>query len=237
MNRAEDRPEVIRQHSGWLIPMGFLTVILILAALLLVYDLRPEMGPRDGMVSDTSPVALSVRGFAMAVPANYLDSAKAREGGEQDFLRLAALLPDLRGYSPEEARLFAGNAPDSPLVRLLFRGDDLGLDSAARLERIYRPYIEDAAGTPGDFGLTRYAFRPDSGYGRQDLFAGTEAGKLVLFLCERMTADLPSPNCSTTDRPLARNLSLSYRFKRAYLGRWREIVTGVDKLVVRLQAG
>jgi hypothetical protein len=146
------------------------------------------------------------------------------------------LLPDLRGYSPEEARLFSGNAPDSPVVRLLFKGDENDLDAAARLDRIYRPYIQSPSGAPGPFGLTQYAFRADSGYARQDLFAGSQDGRLVMFLCASTSPDLPSPNCLMTGRPVARNLSFSYRFKRAYLGRWHEIAGGMDGLLARMLA-
>jgi len=238
VNGAEDRPEEIHQHSGWLIPLAFLAVIAVLAALFLLYDLRPGVGPRGaGRSADETPVSLSVRGLALTVPANYVDSAEARNGGEQDMLQLTAILPDMRGYSQADARLFFGNAPDSPLVRLLFKSDELNLDAAARLERIYRPYIQDMTGSHADFGLTQYAFRPDSGYARQDLFAGTEGRQMVLFLCERTAPDLPSPNCFATDRPVAQNLSFSYRFKRAHLERWHEIARGVDVLVGRFRAG
>ena len=72
-------------------------------------------------------------------------------------------------------------------------------------------------------------FRANSGYERNDLFAGQGAGGLVLLLCERAAGDLPSPNCLAIDRPLAANLSFSYRFKRAYLARWREIASGVER--------
>ncbi len=238
MNGADDRPEEIHQHSGWLIPLTFLAVIAVLAALFLLYDLRPGMGPRSASRSaDETPVSLLVRGLPLSVPANYVDSAEARNGGEQDVLQLSAILPDMRGYSQENAHLFYGNAPDSPLVRLLFKADELNLDAAARLERIYRPYIQDMTGGTADFELTQYAFRSDSGYARQDMFAGTEGGRLVLFLCERMAPDLPSPSCFATDRPMARNLSFSYRFKRAYLGRWRDIAHGVNTLVERFRTG
>ena len=237
MTGEDTKPEEIHQHPGWLIPLGFLVVIVLLSGLFLLYDLRPGPGPRGGRSGDAEPVALSVRGLKLAVPANYLDNSDSRANTERDVLTLSALLPDMRGYSPEDARLFIGNAPDSPVVRLIFKGDENDLDAAARLDRIYRPYLQAPQGSPGDFGLTQYAFRPDSGYARQDLFAGSEGGRLVLFLCERAGPDLPSPNCQMTGRPLARNLSFSYRFKRAYLGRWREIAPGIDGLLARFQAG
>ncbi len=233
---ATDRPEEVHQHSGWLIPLGFLVVIVVLSALFLLYDLRPGPGPRGGRSSDAAPVQLTVRGMKLAVPANYIDSSDARDGGEQDSLHLSALLPDLRGFSATEARLFTSNAPDSPVVRLVFKGDENDLDAAARLERIYRPYIQQPGGSPGDFGLTQYVFRADSGYARQDLFAGIENGRMVLFLCERTGPDLASPSCQMTGRPLGRNLTLTYRFKRSHLGRWRETVSGVDAMVARFQA-
>lgn len=236
MTEASDRPDEVHQHSGWLIPLGFLVVILILSAVFLLYDLRPGMGPRVGRTADAAPVRLTVRGLTLAVPANYLDSRDARAGGEQDALTLTALLPDLRGYTPEDARLFTGNAPDSPVLHLLFKGDENDLGAAERLARIYRPYIAAPEGKPGDFGLTQYSFRADSGYGRQDLFAGTVGGRLLLFLCERADPNLPSPNCLVTGRPVGRNLSFSWRFKRAYLARWQDIAVRVDGLLTRFQA-
>jgi hypothetical protein len=68
------------------------------------------------------------------------------------------------------------------------------------------------------------------------LFAGESASGLVLLLCERASADFSSPNCLAVDRPLARNLSFSYRFKRAYLARWREMALGVDSLIAKFRA-
>ena len=229
-----ERHNVIRQHSGWLIPLGFALAILALSALFLAWYLRP--GPQPGaLTASDAPVALSVRGLRLAVPANYITSAASRSGGHQDTLALAALLPDMRGYSEGEARLFAGNAPDSAVVRLLFKGDPNSIDAAQRLARIYLPYVADPAGGPGPFGLTRYDFRPDSVYGRDELFAGMGAAGLVLILCERGETALPSPNCLGSATPPASNLGLSFRFKRAWLPQWRQIASGVDGLVARFE--
>jgi hypothetical protein len=220
----------VHQHSGWLIPLAFLALILLLSGLFLLYYLRP--GPRDAVPDgDVRMVALSVEGRDFQVPANYIKTAAARRGGAQKTLALVALLPGLAGYSAADAKRFASNAPDSPVINILLRGGR-SLAPDMRLARIYRPALADN-GVQGSFDLTRYSFRAGSGYERNDLFAGHGAQGLVLLLCEKPLPDFPSPNCIAVDRPLGDGVNLSYRFKRAYLSRWAGIATGVDGLLKR----
>ena len=181
-------------------------------------------------------VQISVHGTLFAIPANYIESSAARAGGEMESVALAALFPSWRGYSESQARLFFGNAPDSPVIRLALRSDPGGLDGRGRLNRIYLPHVTNSKGETGPFGLTQYDFAENSGYQGNDLFAGETTSGLMLFLCERATAEFLSPNCLAIDRPLAPNLSYSYRFKRAYLARWREMATGVESLIAKFRA-
>ncbi len=58
---------------------------------------------------------------------------------------------------------------------------------------------------------------------------------MVLFLCERPQMDLPSPNCLATATAPAKNLSFTYRFKRALLSNWRQIADGANALIARLR--
>jgi hypothetical protein len=180
-------------------------------------------------------VELRLHGTSFAVPANYIENAKARAGGDMEALTLVALFPSWQGYSEGRARLFSSNAPDSPVIRLSLRGDANGLNARERLERIYRPSLANAVGEQGPFGLTQYSFVPDSGYGDDDLFAGENKNGLMLLLCERPSPQFPSPNCLAIDRRLTPEISYSYRFKRAYLGRWQEIATGVAALIAKFQ--
>lgn len=235
MRQAGARKNEIRQHSGWVIPLGFLAAILLLSGLFLGWYLRPGPKLAGGAYTGQSAVVdLHVRGVPFAVPANYLDGAAARGGGDVDSLALAALFPAMRGYTEADAALFHGNAPDTPVVRISLRADSVSLDGRARLARIYRPYIQ-GAGMAGPFGLTQYEFARNSGYERSELFAGESGTELLLFLCEKPSPDLPSPNCIAIDRPLAEGLSYSYRFKRAWLARWREMSGGVSGLIERLR--
>ncbi len=225
----------IHGHSGWLIPFALAFAILLLSGLFMGWYLRP--GPRQAAAptGKSNLVHLTVRGTPFAIPANYIENAAARAGGEQDSLALAALFPSWRGYSDADSRLFQGNAPDSPVIHLSLRRDANNLDAAARLKRIYMPYIESRAAGP--FELMQYRFRADSGYEQNDLYAGKGADGPLLLLCERAASELPSPSCVAVDRPLAKTLSLSWRFKRAYLARWREIEVGANALVEKFKAG
>lgn len=228
--------EEIHRHSGWLIPGAFFFAILLLSGLMLGWYLRP--GPRTvgAPTGQSTLVKISVRGVSLAIPANYIESATARAGGEMDGVTLALLFPSWRGYSDAEARLFIGNAPNSPVVRLSLRADPNNLDGRGRLARIYMPHIANPEGEKAPFGLTHYSFTSDSGYEGNDLFAGEDGKGLVLLLCERASAEFSSPNCLAVDRPLARNLSVSYRFKRAYLARWQELSAGMDTLIAKFRS-
>lgn len=221
----------VHQHSGWLIPLAMLAVIAVLCGIFLLYYLRPAPGSfPDGQPSAaTTIVTVTVGGLKLHIPARYIESPAARRGGDRNAVALFAALPDMRGFSDHEAALFTGNAPDSPIVHLSIHTDANGLDAENRLVRLYMPYILNPKGDPAPFGLIRYGFRPNSGYGRDDLYVGAD-GK-VLLLCERPARNLPSPNCLATGRPVAPGVDLSYRFKRAQLSRWRTIDAGVDQLL------
>ncbi len=235
MSQPGNEQAEIHQHSGWLIPLGLALVILALCGAFLLYDLRPGTGlfRNNGPTADASAVQVSVRGVKFTIPGNYLDARTSRRGGDLDVMTMSALLPDMRGYSAGDSGLFLNNAPDSPVVHMILRGDTNNLTTADRLERIYMPYIADPQGATAQFGLTRYIFRDGTGYERNDLYVGSSGKGQLLLLCERPAQDLPSPNCLAIDRPVAPGVTLSYRFKRAQLSRWRDIAGGVDRLVAK----
>jgi hypothetical protein len=221
----------IHQHSGWLIPLGVVLVILALSGMLLLYYLRPAPGAFRDRPIGTAGITLAVRGTRFRIPASYLE-AGGTHGGDVDVVAMSALLPDMRGYSPSDNSLFARNAADSPVLHLLIKADTNSLDAASRFERIYKPYIQGPNGRAGPFGLTRYTFRVDSGYGRDDLFVGDVPGLgTLLLLCEQPAQDISSPNCLAIDRPIAPGVTMSYRFKRAQLANWRQISGGADRLI------
>ncbi|MBU6297462.1 MAG: hypothetical protein KGJ79_06010 [Alphaproteobacteria bacterium] len=238
MSRTADDDETIRKRSGWLIPLGVFFVTFVLSAMFLLYYLAPSAPSLfEEQVVPTSRsdiIALKVRNLALYIPANYLEYEKARQGGTQHEVALFAILPDLTGWSNWDAQTFAGNGPKSPVVYMLIYEDKFELSEAERLRRVYMGYVADKRGVPGPFGLTRYAFRNDSGYRNEDLYVGGTPRRPIVLRCVRLGPQVPSPNC-LRDMAVANGVSLSYRFKRAHLFRWRAIADGVDKLVAAFE--
>ena len=239
MRPTAGEKQEFHQHSGWLIPLAFAVAVVLMCGLILGWYLRPGVRTSSAPTGESRIVHLSVHGVRLGVPANYIQTAGARDGGNQESVTLLALFPAFHGYSPSDAALFAGNMPDSPVIRMTLRGDTTGLNPRERLDRIYRPYISNPAGSRSDFGLTRYDFAGGSGYDGNELFAGNDARGLELFLCEKPAPDVPSPNCLALDRLLSHGsghqAALSWRFKRAYLARWREVTDGVYGLIARFE--
>src|ERR1041385_1082712 len=105
MGRSED----VHSHSGWLIPGIVFFAIMLLSGLFLGWYLRP--GPRSATAptGQSGLVRLSLHGTSFIIPANYIETAKARAGGEMNSVTLVTLFSSWRGYSEGQAGLFDGN--------------------------------------------------------------------------------------------------------------------------------
>jgi len=238
MSRSEDYDDTIRQHSGWLIPVGVFAVTAVLSAIVLLYYLAPTptsfFKERPAPTSRADPVAITVDGVSFTIPANYILYKSARQGSSREDVALIAVYPDFHGYSDWESQTFASDAADSPIIYLLIRRDPYNITEAERLQRIYRNFVSDPAGKPAPFDLTEYSFRDDSGYRDQDLFVGGATDAPIVFRCDRFSQQVRSPYC-LRDVRLKRGVAVSYRFKRALLADWRQIATGVDQLMQRFR--
>src|SRR4029077_9265197 len=229
-----DTEGTIRKRSGWVIPLGVFLVTLALSALILLYYLAPTAPSfLDEQVSPPSrPVVIALRflGLKLWIRANYFQYESSRRGGAQKDVSLFALLPDAAGWSNWLDSAFLANTAGSAVCYILIRDERLNLTEADRLSRIYLAYVTDPKGKPGPFGLTQFTFRDDTGYRNEDLFVGSTPTGPVLLRCVRFSPNVPSPGC-LRDTPIAHNVALSYRFKRAHLAQWREIGKAIGSLV------
>ncbi len=232
--RGTQFDDTVRQHSGWLVPLGVVTIIALLSALFLLFYLGPNptalIEEHPTPTANAERVALSVGGVPFRIPANYLPYGSARKGGPHQEVAIYTALPDFRGYSDTGGAAFTGNGANSSIVFLQIREAQFDVSETERLNRIYLSDVDNTRGTQAPFGLIQYAFRNDSGYRGEDLFVGHLDDSLVVMRCVRLSSDVPSPNC-LRDMALAPGVSLSYRFKRTHLGDWRAIASGVERLV------
>ncbi len=232
--QGEDLDDTIKQRSGWLIPLAVFVVTAVLSAVILLLYLAPAptsfIEEHPSPTSRADPIKLSVNGYSLTIPANYIIYSSARQGGPRKDVALFTTFPDFRGYSDWENQAFTSNAADASVIYMLIREEDLNITEVERLQRIYLGYVSDPAGKPGPFGLTQYSFRDDSGYRGEDLFVGQSASGPVVLRCVRFSQEVPSPSC-LRDVRLKRGVALSYRFKRAHLANWHEIADGISALV------
>ena len=235
----QDSDDGVRQHSGWLIPITVFIVTAGISALFLLFYLVPNptsfIEEHPAPTLRTDPISFTLGRLRLVVPANYIVYRNARSGGTRKDLALFTTYPDFRGYTAGEAQTFADNSSESPIIYILLRDEVMNLSEAERLQRIYMTYVTDAAGKPGPFGLTQYTFRDDTGYRGEDLFVGRLDDNLVVLRCVRFRRNVPSPSC-LRDRRVKKGVAMTYRFKRANLGSWREIDQGVDRLIANFAA-
>ncbi|MDE2463184.1 MAG: hypothetical protein KGO02_05680 [Alphaproteobacteria bacterium] len=232
--------DLAEPHSGWQVLIGFWLIAAVLFAVFLLYYIIPSpmawIEAQPDPTPQTTSIHLSVGGKNFVIPANYIIYPDDRRSGAHNHLALFALMPGFHGYSRTETRQFADDGAQSRVVHMRIRADSLALAEDAQLHRVFMTYVINRHGLPSPFGLTEYSFRLDNGYRGQDLFVGVHDGQTVVLRCWRFADSNHAPDCMR-DMRLGRNVALSYRFKRTYLSQWRQIASGVRRLVDGFEQG
>src|SRR5262245_55161588 len=111
-----------RQRSVWIIPLGVFVVTAALSTLVLAYSFAPTppelVTEHPSPTEDSHRISIGVGSMGFRIPGNYVLFASDRKGGKRTNVRMAAFLPDLRGYSASESQALAGNAADSEVIYL-----------------------------------------------------------------------------------------------------------------------
>ena len=214
--------------------MGVFVVTAALSALVLAYYFAPTppelVTEHASPVEDSRRIAIGVGSVGFRIPANYVLFASDRKGGKRTNVRMAAFLPDLRGYSASESQALAANPPDSEVIYLSLREERFNISEKDRIERIYMPQVVSREGKTGPFGLKQYAFKPSTGYRDDDLLVGNGDAGPVALRCTRPSRLAPSPNC-LRETLLGPGVTLTYRFKRSHLENWKDIDKSVHELI------
>ena len=237
--------EEIKEESSWRYPLLIFLATLSLSVVFLFYYLGPRL---DDIAGDTpkptisdETIAMQIGDVALAIPANHTVFPRARRGGERQFVALYALWPNMSPYSPGRRRDFTENAPNTRRIDIHLESIPLNYTETQRFERIYLPLTENSDGEPTSIGLTRYTFQesrpdtPQNAYRDEELFVARTDNGAVVFRCFRELEHIKSPDCRR-DLTLPSGLSVTYRFKRPHLDRWRDIDAAVQSFIAELTA-
>lgn len=224
---ADSYGEVVRERSSLLLPGALIIAVLLFSSAFLYYYFGPTvdelLGRSPVATSSGTEVDITISGERYLIPANYTRYAQARAGGTQESVELHTLLPTFEPFSQDKSEKFNYLGPGSRVVHFSLGpiGDILAAER--RFNVIYVPQMSSTEARPGSWNLTLYEFNERSAYRNQDLFTFNDsAGRLGLLMCDKVRDNAPSPTCSRFMH-LNDKVVFRYRYKRAFLKRWREI--------------
>jgi hypothetical protein len=226
----------VEKGSGWTISFELLGVIIVLGGIAYWFLTGQSIdisGTTPNPTASKDPVDLSIDGYTLTIPANYLPLGRNRAGGDQEDVKLQALLPDMRGWSQQDSGMFASNAPDARVVQIAFGLTKDRNSEKQRFEKVLRPQLANAEGEPGPYGLTKYAFAEGQGSDGVEIYTFT-AGEnaLIVLQCEKAGDPDSGPSCWRTIKPAEKDtVALTYRFKKSLLAEWPAIDQGVVRLL------
>ena len=217
----------------WQVVVGGGLGLAVLAAAGLLFDWLSD--GRLGLIAPApvalgaTPVAVTLAGENLWIPANLIRFAGERHPGRLDRLDLALRLPDLTGQTAETAADFLTPARDGRLVFITIAPAAGALDTAAMLATIYQRYL-DPAEAPGPAGLVRRTFRHDTSYAGDELYF--EPGSVHPFAarCFAGKAGEPLVSCMR-DVHLGDRLMATIRLPYRELPNWAGLAERLDAIL------
>jgi len=207
-----------------------LLVLVSLALTVLVfvgYAMWPTW-PEQDVAVDAPALPVTVAGALFNVPPQAIRVAAQRHSGAQERIDLVFLWPSLAAPDPN------GSAPNLAARDRVFVtiAAATSLSPVDRLKTIYPRYTATEP-TPGPAGLAIFAFRDGSPYQGEDVVFDAAAAEKFLARCARTVNPLTPGTCMAERR--IGDADVTARFRRDWLENWRDVETGLDKLVAALR--
>jgi len=191
------------------------------------YALWPRW-PEAAAAADAPSLPITVAGVRFNVPPQAMRMAGQRTSGAQARIDLVFLWPSL--VPPDEAATPNLAERDRIFVTIAVA---TALPPFERLKTIYPRYVA-AAPTPSPPGLALYAFRDGTPYQGEDIAFDATAPEKFLARCSRSLNPL-TPGTCLAERRIG-DADITVRLPRDWLTNWREVETGVEKLIAGLRA-
>jgi hypothetical protein len=186
--------------------------------------------------ADTEIVHMRIGGNEFLVPRNYFRHPPIGCGVDEPGMLLRVLLPDMEGYTGENAREIEGL--DEPGWG---RRMNILVETFGQLRGYNRIMFQALSGGvdptgayPRQYGLLYTVSNQVRGGGPRsavDVFFDRENGEVIRFIVCKGVAAVPSPSCQ--HRFLYGNLRVNAMYNRSRLASWSEIETEVRALLDR----
>jgi hypothetical protein len=219
-----------RGHAGPLVaPVIVFAAVCIAAAVYVAYVLWPRW-PDAPVATDAPSMPITVGGTVFNIEPAAIRIPSERHAGSQSRVDVAYLWPSL--MPPDPSLKVIDGQPVNPNERLfaLIVVDDGALPVAERVRSIYPRYLARAPEADAPEGLVVHPFRGDTPYAGEDLVFERAAPDRFVARCSRHGIG-NSGICLMEKRVGAADVT--FRFPREWLGDWRSVAAGIDKLIAR----
>ena len=234
---AQQPPQAVRPRphkrragpSPLTAPVLLFAAVTLTAAAYVAYVLWPRW-PEAPVTLDAPSLPIVVAGVAFNIEPAAIRMSVQRRPGTQERVDLAYLWPSL--VPPDPAHKPTVGAPVDPNERLFvtIQSGDGTLPLLERVQTIYPRYLV-AEPVAGPAGLTLRGFRNDTPYKDEELVFESQAPEHFLARCSRRGV-INSGSCMLERR--IGNADITIRFPRDWLGDWKTVASGIDRLIVRL---
>ena len=186
------------------------------------------------VATDAPSVPVTVGGVLFNVPPAAIRIAAQRGPGTQARLDLAFMWPSLKPPAPVRGAKPPVAEEATPIDRVFVTivAQAVALSPAERVKTIYPRYLADTQ-YDGPDGLKIISFRDGTPYQGEDIYFDQVGPTGFLVRCNRPGA-AHTPGMCLSERRIG-GADLTVRFPSEWLTDWRNVATGIEKLVASLQ--
>jgi hypothetical protein len=219
-----------RRAAGGLmaLPLLMLFALAVTALGYVGYALWPRW-PDAPVAADAPALPVVVAGVLFNVPPQAMRVEVQRRPGVQERVDLVYLWPSLTPPDPASAVAPSLAERDRVFVTIATAAS---LPPIERLKTIYPRYTATEP-TPGPPGLALFAFRDGTPYEGEDLVFDANVPEKFLARCARTVNPL-TPGTCLYERRIG-DADVTVRFPRDWLEGWRDVETGLDRLMTQLR--
>lgn len=220
-------------HNPLAAPVLVFAAVCFVAAIYVAYVLWPRW-PDAPVALNAPSLPITIAGIAFNIEPAAIRIPVQRHAGTQNRVDLAYLWPSL--VPPDPAIKIVNGAPVDPNERLFatIQVSDGTMPVSERVQTIYPRYLGTQKTTGAD-GLTLQPFRDGTPYQGEDLIFEQAAPEHFLARCSRKgfgNSGVTNSGTCLMERRVG-GVEITLRFPRDWLGDWRAVAAGVDKLMTR----